>query len=175
MPSSRSGGPLPFLDHLAADSARFRTVLATAPAGARVPSCPDWDADDLLWHLGEVQWFWGEIAERGLTDPADLDAMNATREERPADRAGLLDFFDRSSERLHRMLGEPAAGDAAVDVGRRQDGRLHPPTSGPRGDGAPHRRRASPSVSAPRSTVGSRPTASTRPCGSCAVTSPSRT
>jgi uncharacterized protein (TIGR03083 family) len=106
MPSSRSGVPLPFLDHLAADSARFRTVLATAPEGLRVPTCPDWDADDLLWHLGEVQWFWGEIAERGLTDPADLDAMNATREPRPGDRAGLLAFFDRSSERLHRVLGD---------------------------------------------------------------------
>lgn len=106
MPSSRSGGPLPFLDHLAADSARFREVLATAPVDARVPTCPDWDADDLLWHLGEVQWFWGEIAERGLTDPADLDAMNATREERPSDRAGLLAFFDRASERLHRVLGD---------------------------------------------------------------------
>ncbi|MEW1952996.1 maleylpyruvate isomerase family mycothiol-dependent enzyme [Terrabacter sp. NPDC080008] len=104
MPSSRSGGPLPFLDHLAADSARFREALASAPSSARVPTCPDWDADDLLWHLAEVQWFWGEIAERGVTDPADLDALNASREERPADRAGLLAFFDRSSERLHRTL-----------------------------------------------------------------------
>jgi uncharacterized protein (TIGR03083 family) len=106
MPSSRPDGPLPYLDHLAADSARFRTVLATAPAEARVPTCPDWNADDLLWHLGEVQWFWGEIAERGLTDPAELDAMNATRTERPGDRAGLLAFFDSSSERLHRVLGD---------------------------------------------------------------------
>ena len=106
MPSSRSGGTLPFLDHLAADSARFRAALATAPAAVRGPTCPDWDADDLLWHLGEVQWFWGEIAECRLTDPADLDAMNATREERPNDRAGLLAFFDRSSERLHRVLDD---------------------------------------------------------------------
>ena len=104
MPSSRSGGPLSYLDHLAADSARFREVLAAAPSEARVPTCPDWDADDLLWHLGEVQWFWGEIAERGVTDPADLDAVNASRAERPADRTGLLTFFDRASERLHRTL-----------------------------------------------------------------------
>jgi uncharacterized protein (TIGR03083 family) len=104
MPSSRPGGALTFLDHLAADSARFRGVLAAAPSGRRVPTCPDWDADDLLWHLGEVQWFWGEIAERGLTDPAELDALNASRTERPGDRTGLLDFFDRASERLHRTL-----------------------------------------------------------------------
>ena len=142
MPSSRSGGPLPFLDHLAADSARFRDGARDGPPRCRVPTCPDWDADDLLWHLGEVQWFWGEIAERGLTDPADLDAMNASREERPGDRAGLLAFFDRSSERLHRVLGEPVARDPAVDVGRRQDRRLHPAATGPRGDDPPARRRA---------------------------------
>ncbi|HET7399133.1 MAG TPA: maleylpyruvate isomerase family mycothiol-dependent enzyme [Intrasporangium sp.] len=104
MPPSRSGSALPYLDHLAADSARFRDVLATAPPSRRVPTCPDWDCDDLLWHLGQVQWFWGEIAERGLTDPAELEAMNATREDRPPDRAGLLDLYDRASGRLHRVL-----------------------------------------------------------------------
>ncbi|WP_374969741.1 maleylpyruvate isomerase family mycothiol-dependent enzyme [Terrabacter sp. BE26] len=104
MPSRPSDGSLPFLDHLAADSARFREVLATVPGDVRVPTCPDWDADDLLWHLAEVQWFWGEIAERRITDPADLDALNASREARPRDREGLLAFFDRASERLHRTL-----------------------------------------------------------------------
>lgn len=104
MPSSRSGGPLPFLDHLAADSARFREVLATAPSEARVPTCPDWDADDLLWHLGEVQWFWGEIAERRITEPTDLAVLDEAREQRPGDREGLLAFYDRASERLHRTL-----------------------------------------------------------------------
>jgi uncharacterized protein (TIGR03083 family) len=106
MPSSRPGGPLPYLDHLAADSARFREVLSSAPAAATVPTCPGWAADDLLWHLGEVQWFWGEIAERRLTDPADLQAVNAARRARPGDREGLLEHYDRSSERLHRVLGE---------------------------------------------------------------------
>jgi len=106
MPSSPSGGDLPFLEHLAENSARFREVLAEAPAGNRVRTCPDWDSDGLIWHLGEVQWFWGEIAQRRLTDPADLEALNASREERPADRAGLLAFFDRSSRRLQRVLGE---------------------------------------------------------------------
>ena len=106
MPSTPTGGNLPYLTHLAADSARFREVLAEAPPGNRVPTCPDWSADDLIWHLGEVQWFWGEIAQRRLTDARDLDAMNASRDERPADRAGLLAFFDRSSERLQRVLAQ---------------------------------------------------------------------
>ena len=106
MPSSPLGGELPFLEHLAEDSARFREVLADAPAANRVPTCPDWSTDDLIWHLGDVQWFWGEIAQRRLTDGAELEEMKASRGPRPADRAGLLDFFDRSSERLQRMLSE---------------------------------------------------------------------
>ncbi len=93
-----------FLEHLASESARFREVLADAPTGVRVPTCPEWDTDDLLWHLGEVQWFWGEIAERGLTTGEQVAAMNADRAPRPADRVGLLAFYDRSSERLHRVL-----------------------------------------------------------------------
>ena len=89
MPFRQTAGDLPFLTHLAQDSARFREVLAQAPAGSRVPTCPDWDTDDLIWHLGEVQWFWGEIAERRVTDGADLDGLNASREERPADRVPI--------------------------------------------------------------------------------------
>ncbi len=93
---------LPFVDHLERESALFRQALAEAPAGARVPTCPDWDADDLLWHLADVQWFWGEIAQRRLTSVGDVRAL--VRVDRPAQRAGLLAHFDRSSERLVRVL-----------------------------------------------------------------------
>jgi len=50
--------------HLAEESARFAEVIAEVPPDARVPSCPDWSADDLLWHLAEVQWFWGHDSAR---------------------------------------------------------------------------------------------------------------
>lgn len=106
MPPSSPPSTLPFLDHLAAESSRFRDVLANAPSGVRVPTCPEWDADDLLWHLGEVQWFWGEIAERRLTTAAEVAAMRGSREQRPVDRAALVAFFERASERLHRTLSE---------------------------------------------------------------------
>jgi uncharacterized protein (TIGR03083 family) len=69
-----------------------------------VPTCPDWDADDLIWHLAEVQWFWGEIAQGRLTTQAEVDALADRRIDRPADRAGLLDHFDRSSSRLQSAL-----------------------------------------------------------------------
>jgi len=50
---------LDYLGHLASESARFADAIRLAPPAARVPSCPDWTADDLLWHLAEVQFFWG--------------------------------------------------------------------------------------------------------------------
>jgi uncharacterized protein (TIGR03083 family) len=94
----------PFLDHLASDSARFRAVLADAQPGLRVPTCPDWDAEDLIWHLAEVQWFWGEIAAGRLTTQAEVDELDGRRIARPTDRAGLLAHFDGSSSRLQGAL-----------------------------------------------------------------------
>jgi uncharacterized protein (TIGR03083 family) len=104
MSSAPSGADLPFLDHLAAQSARFRDVLADAPPGVTVPTCPDWDTDDLLWHLTDVQWFWGEIAENGLTEHEQVAAMGDRRPHRPTDREGLLRAFDTASSRLHGSL-----------------------------------------------------------------------
>lgn len=99
-----------YLAHLRDDSVRFRAVLASAAGGLRVPSCPDWDADDLLWHLGEVQWFWGTIVAQRLDDP---DKAEAQKPERPGDRAGLLRFFDTASALLQRALAQT---DPSVEV-----------------------------------------------------------
>jgi uncharacterized protein (TIGR03083 family) len=92
---------LDYLDHLARESARFREALAGVPDDARVPSCPDWDAVDLLWHLAGVQWFWGELVERGVTDAAVADGLEATR---PDDRAGVASAYDDASKRLGEVL-----------------------------------------------------------------------
>jgi uncharacterized protein (TIGR03083 family) len=100
---------LDYLDHLARESARFRDALAGAPDDARVPSCPDWDAVDLLWHLAEVQWFWGEVVERGVTERAAADALERPR---PGDRAAVQAAYDDASRRLGAVL----AGDPATPV-----------------------------------------------------------
>jgi len=93
---------LDYLAHLERDSARFVEVLQRTPSGTQVPTCPDWDADDLLWHLGEVQWFWGSIAGRGLTAYADVEDLDNGG--RLGDRDGLLAFFGRASDDLHSHL-----------------------------------------------------------------------
>src|SRR5258706_6659118 len=86
--------------HLGAESARFGIAIGAAPPDARVPTCPDWNADDLLWHLGWVQWWWGTIVRDKVTGPAARAALP----ERPSDRDGLLTFFERASRELARIL-----------------------------------------------------------------------
>jgi uncharacterized protein (TIGR03083 family) len=95
------GAEIDFLDHLARESARFAQAIGEAQPGALVPSCPGWTADDLLWHLGEVQWFWGTVVRDRLTG----EQAEARMPPRPGDRAALAAFYRRAS----RDLGEALA------------------------------------------------------------------
>lgn len=88
---------LDFLAHLRADAARFAEVLRDADPAAPVPTCPDWTADDLLWHLAEVFLFWGTIVRDRLDDP---DVAEARKPERPAERTGLLALYARAGAAL---------------------------------------------------------------------------
>src|SRR4051794_16209425 len=95
---------LDYLGHLEHESARFEAALLTAPADAPVPSCPGWTASDLLWHLAEVQWFWGEIVRSGAKSPDEY-----AEPARPADRTALDAFYRVASGGLLAAL-------AAVDA-----------------------------------------------------------
>ncbi|MBA2446371.1 MAG: maleylpyruvate isomerase N-terminal domain-containing protein [Nocardioidaceae bacterium] len=92
---------LDYLDHLARESARFLQALREAAPDAPVPSCPDWRAEDLLRHLGEVQWFWGAIVRDGVTDSSKAEKLE---QERPADGADVVAFYERASRDLYEIL-----------------------------------------------------------------------
>jgi uncharacterized protein (TIGR03083 family) len=100
-----------FDEVLAANSTRFREVLAGVPAATRVPSCPDWTAGDLLWHLTEVQGFWGTIVDQGLQTDEEVGAVAAPR--RPVDRDAAIALFEEVSARLGAAL-EAADNDTPV-------------------------------------------------------------
>jgi len=114
-PDSATNDPHPseldFLGHLASDSARFVQVLQDAPAGARVPTCPEWDTGDLLWHLTEVQWFWATIVGRGLTAHADVEALK--RDDHPDDHLEMLALFAQASRDLQQNLSVASPDTAA--------------------------------------------------------------
>ncbi len=93
--------PIDYLQHVRDESARFVQCLAAADPSARVPSCPDWDAADLAWHLTEVQQFWCTIVAERLDDPEPAEAM---KPERPADYQELLTLFTATSGTLVDVL-----------------------------------------------------------------------
>ncbi|HUZ52774.1 MAG TPA: maleylpyruvate isomerase N-terminal domain-containing protein [Streptosporangiaceae bacterium] len=93
-----------YLGHLARESALFAHAIGGTAAGTQVPSCPDWTADDLLWHLAEVQWFWGTIVGQGV-DGAGAGALAPSR---PEDRAALMDFYLSVSGELGTALASAA-------------------------------------------------------------------
>jgi uncharacterized protein (TIGR03083 family) len=96
---------LDFLGFIEDESARFARALDNAPHDAPVPSCPDWNAADLLWHLSEVQWFWGTIVK----DKLDVDQAQARKPARPADWDGLREFYaTSSSDLLGALTSSPA-------------------------------------------------------------------
>lgn len=89
-----------YLQLIGSESAHFREVLAECDPAAKVPSCPDWDAADLLWHLGTVQHFWSEIIRTRPTGPEE-----EAEPPRPATYAELLEYYDTASAALVSELG----------------------------------------------------------------------
>jgi uncharacterized protein (TIGR03083 family) len=92
------------LDHLAAigtESAHFAAALRHAEPSAPVPTCPDWTALDLLWHLTEVQLFWAEVVRGRLPEP---DAAQAAVPARPESPEALFALNAQAVEALVDVL-----------------------------------------------------------------------
>lgn len=80
-----------------------------------VPSCPDWRVADLVFHVGEVHRFWGEVVDRRLQDGRD-----ATEVDRPVD-ADLLPWFRSGAERLCAVLAAANPDDVVWTWASRKD------------------------------------------------------
>jgi uncharacterized protein (TIGR03083 family) len=94
---------------LTTESDRFLEAVLAADPGARVPSCPDWTAEDLLWHLGTVQAFWAEVLRRRPADPDEWHSEPV----RPEGRDALRSFFEQATAALRDELGRAADAEAA--------------------------------------------------------------
>lgn len=87
-----------YLAHIRDESAHFRAVMADCDSGAQVPSCPDWKAADLLWHLATVQRWWAEVVTARPARPEEVEPP------RPASYDDLLALFDQWSGDLSAAL-----------------------------------------------------------------------
>ncbi len=101
---------LHYLAHLADDSERFAEVLTGLDPTTRVPTCPDWKAADLVWHLGEVQWFWSRVIRHRPTHPRDITEPDPVR---PGSYDALLAFAERSAMDLIGELESSAPSERA--------------------------------------------------------------
>jgi uncharacterized protein (TIGR03083 family) len=101
--------PEEHLQVLRAENARFAAAATAARTRhgwrARVPGCPDWDLADLVWHLAEVQHFWGWLVRTRATSPAGYPEPV-----RPAD-----DELPACLAEQARVLEEALSGAAPTD------------------------------------------------------------
>lgn len=61
-------------DHLDAVEAQGHSFALSAQGAFRRPvaSCEPWTVADLVWHLGEVHYFWNEIVRTGAASPTSV-------------------------------------------------------------------------------------------------------
>jgi len=85
------------LTSLRRDAPALLAAARSAGPGQPIEACPGWTALDLVWHIGEVHFFWGTMVQRRFTDPAQVDPL---RPERPADEEGIFAFAEGSASML---------------------------------------------------------------------------
>jgi uncharacterized protein (TIGR03083 family) len=86
------------------EAQRFSDVLASAAPDARCPTCPDWTASDLLWHLTEVHQFWAGVLSQNARTDADLATVEQAKPERPTAMADLLALREAATSALLDQL-----------------------------------------------------------------------
>ena len=102
-----------YLDVIATESERFIAAIEDTQPEDRVPTCPEWSADDLLWHLTEVHGYWAAILREGAQTEAESEAVDASLPARPADRETTVELFNAQTAELLAELGQRADTDPA--------------------------------------------------------------
>jgi len=95
------------MDRLAiieSESRRFAEALSGTDPEGRCPTCPDWKAVDLLWHLTEVHLFWSAILAGGVRRDDEIPAVEAAKPDRPVGVAELLALREQATAALIAAL-----------------------------------------------------------------------
>jgi uncharacterized protein (TIGR03083 family) len=90
-----------FLDAIRRESDLFYATADAADPTLAVPNCPDWNVADLIWHLGEVHWFWATDIETRASDPAQVEKA---RPARPSDHRELIAWGRSQADRMIHIL-----------------------------------------------------------------------
>jgi len=106
-----ASGAVDFRTHLARESRRFAEVVAALEPTTPVPTCRDWTAADLAWHLAEVQLFWAAIVTDRIQDDEGAEAVKGGQPPRPDGYAAVLALGRAASRRLDEALHDGADSD----------------------------------------------------------------
>jgi uncharacterized protein (TIGR03083 family) len=106
-----------FLESIARDGELFYTSAVGADPSGGVPCCPDWTVSDLVWHLGEVHWFWATDIEERANDPQQVEAGKPAR---PKSYAELISWGRSQLDHLSSAL-ESTLDDVPVWTWAQQD------------------------------------------------------
>lgn len=86
------------------EAERLAAVLLATDPEQQVPTCPDWDATDLLWHAAEVHEFWAAIlAQRALTEE-QVEAISGATAAQPDDPEALAERRAAATDALLAQL-----------------------------------------------------------------------
>ncbi len=88
-----------------AEAQRFADVLSKTAPDARCPTCPDWSASDLLWHLTEVHFFWAGVLERTPGPNPTSRPCSRPSPIAPNGTADLLALREQATSALLDQLG----------------------------------------------------------------------
>jgi len=93
-----------YLESLERDAGVFYAAVARTSLDALVAACPGWSVEDLVFHVGEVHHFWGEVVARRLRRPDDVEVPA-----RPSPGA-IVRWATAETARLREVLAstEPA-------------------------------------------------------------------
>ncbi|SHN45657.1 maleylpyruvate isomerase family mycothiol-dependent enzyme [Cryptosporangium aurantiacum] len=94
-----------WLDSLRREGAAFRTAVTPETLATPVPSCPEWNVEQLVAHVGEVYRFHAAHLVRGVSTPPDEEPMDV-----PSGPA-VLEWWDDSFRTIIAALEstDPAA------------------------------------------------------------------
>ena len=110
------------------EARRLAGVLAVTPPDARCPTCPEWSASDLMWHLINVHFFWAGVLERNPRTESDIAAIEQSKPARPSATPDLLALREQATTALVEQLAQLEDAEPQLDVvAAGPDGRLHPP------------------------------------------------
>jgi uncharacterized protein (TIGR03083 family) len=90
-----------FVESIRRECDLFYAAAEAADPTLAVPSCPDWTIADLIWHLGEVHWFWATVIEARASDPVQIEKAKPPR---PSEYRELIGWGRSQADRMIQLL-----------------------------------------------------------------------